>query len=146
MFFKIVSITYECSHMVSTECFSYNISELDDEIYFSAQCFLSNPFDDNDVYNSLINAGGPKPISIENKKIDLDEMIKLRELAGRYGISSIFTSFKPQRCRAQKYDETTCTLRMKWSDGDLAQVDSVGSVSGVLRTFFEELTRRVAVK
>lgn len=27
--------------------------------------FYCNPFDDNDVYNSLINTGGPKPISIE---------------------------------------------------------------------------------
>lgn len=135
----IVLLSYSCNNKHDKEKFSYEISESNCEVRFSARCYL----DMSQNTESFSANEKMKKIKFDNIKIQNEEMEKLRIIVGRYGISSVFGNFKPQRKSGKGGNESTYSLCMKWSDGDSAVVDSIGSASGVLKSFFEGLTKRV---
>lgn len=130
----IILMSYSCNHNNNEKKFSYKIEECNDEILFSAKCYINtNGYMEND-FNSL------EKVKLKNIKIQNEDMYRLREIAGKYGMSSVFSSFKPEK--KENIDSNQYSLCVKWDNGESAVIDSVGSESNVLRHFFEGIIKR----
>ena len=121
------SISFSCSHMERTRCFSYTLSARDPEQpVFSAWCFDE---EENEI-------------SFENISISKDTWSDLLSLLEKSGVPAYLRDNPPKSPGSHVQDQTVYSVTLNYSGGSVLSSDRTGEFGDTLEQFFLDLAKR----